>query len=182
VRPLTPGKPDVNRDQFIGGQYAAVSDTISAALGEFVASDRRQVLVVFCNGTDFRSTVSFEALAAQARRLGPSFVLVGAPLRVNRQMGFRDATPGARVNDVVVSVAGHVFPLTLRSLAQRTGGMTIDLGKGDPAGLMKDLVDWMRTRYVLSYELPTRKGWHPVTVRVDRRNATVVTRDGYSVE
>lgn len=184
VRPLTFGKPDLDRGQFSGGQYAAVFDTITAALGEFVPTDRRQVLVVFCNGTDFRSTVSFEALAAKARRLGPAFVLVGAPARIVQQFGVSgQTTTGVPVGDpITVTVAGNLFPSTLSLLARRTGGITIDLGKGSPADLMKDAIEWMRTRYVLSYELPARTGWHPVSVRVNRKNATVVTRDGYSVD
>jgi VWFA-related protein len=179
VRPLTFGKPELNRDQFYGGQYSAVFDTITAALGEFVPSDRRQVLVVFCNGTDFRSTVSFDAVAAQARRLGPAFVLVSAPIRIEQQLGARVAGTSMAAD---VTVAGNVFPATLQLLARRTGGMTIDIGKGDPGALVKDTIVWMRTRYVLSYEPPVQKGWHPLTVRVNRRNATVVTRDGYSVD
>jgi VWFA-related protein len=184
VQPLQFGKPALNLELFNGGRDAAVYDTITAALGEFVPTDRRQVLVVFANGTDFRSTVSFEALAEQARRLGPAFVLIGAPVWIDQRFYVAAQTRmGAPIGSRTdVTVAGNVFPATLRLLARRTGGVTIDLGKGDPRTLMKEAIDWMRTRYVVSYEMPPAKGWHPVTVRVKRGNAKVVTREGYTVD
>lgn len=80
------------------------------------------------------------------------------------------------------SISGFVFPSILRNLAHRTGGIAIDLGSGDPNELMKQAFAWMRTRYVLSYEPPVGKGWHPLTVKVNRKGATVTTRDGYFVD
>ena len=41
---------------------------------------------------------------------------------------------------------------------------------------------WLRWRYVISYEPPAGKGWHPVTVKVNRRGARVSTREGYFVD
>ncbi len=184
VRPLAAGRPEVSLEQLSGEPDAALYDTISAALGEFPTTDRRQVLVVFSNGADFRSTVSPEALAAQARRLGPAFILVGAPFRIETRMGFKAETPaGMPIGDgIIATVAGGVFPATLRSLAHRTGGVLIDLGNGQPGALMKAAIEWMRTRYVVSYEPPSLKGWHPVSVQVSRKNATVTTREGYVID
>ena len=79
-------------------------------------------------------------------------------------------------------VSGFVFPSTLQVLAHRTGGITVDLGKGDPAAVIKHAFAWMRTRYVLSYASPGSKGWHPLSVQVKRKGAVVAARAGYFVD
>jgi hypothetical protein len=47
---------------------------------------------------------------------------------------------------------------------------------------MKRMFTWLRTHYVISYEPPAGKGWHPVSVKVNRKGATVTVREGYFVE
>lgn len=183
LRALTFGRPLLDQTAIEGSQYAAMFDAITAGLSEFVQTDRRQVLVAFTNAADFRSTVSFEALVQQARRLGPAFLLIGSPTQVRQSVNVSaQVRGGSELANTTAVVSGFVFPSGLQLLARRTGGITIDLGQGDPADLMKTAFTWMRTRYVLSYEPTAGKGWHPVTVRLTQRRANVSARDGYFVD
>ena len=76
-------RPSLYVTSFAGGDYAAPFDAITAALRDFTESDRRRALIAFTNAADFRSVVSFGALAEMARRLGPQFVLVGTTVKVD---------------------------------------------------------------------------------------------------
>ena len=184
LRQLSFGPPKFESGAIDAGPYAATFDAITAALGEFLPSDRRRVLVAFTNAADFRSTVSFDALVEQTRRLGPAFVLISSPTTIEQTVSVGATTrAGTPIGDTATArISGFVFPSSLERLARRTGGITINLGQGDPAKLLKDAFVWMRTRYVLSYEPPPGKGWHPLTVRVTRKGATVAAREGYFVD
>lgn len=183
VRALAFGPPSSSLESFVGSEYAAPFDAIASALREFPPSDRRRALVAFTNAADFRSVIDFDTLADMARRLGPAFVLVSAPILVQDTFGSRAEGPGGRsAVPMEASVSGHVFPAQLRLLASRTGGITVNLGDGDPEVLIKEMFMWLRTRYVVSYTPPPGNGWHPVSLKVNRRGATVTTREGYFVD
>ena len=187
LRPLEFGRPSFGVAVFAaGGDYAAPLDAIAAALLEFVPSDRRRALVAFTNAADFRSTTSYESLAEMARRFGPAFVLVGTPVKVAEEARVRAVSGGVggqQIGDeAIASVSGYVFPAKLQFLARRTGGITVNLGGGDPQQLMAKMFAWLRTQYVISSEPPAGKGWHPVSVKVTRRGAVVTVREGYFID
>jgi VWFA-related protein len=187
LRPLEFGRPSFGVAAFAaGGDYAAPLDAIAAALLEFVPSDRRRALVAFTNAADFRSTTSYVWLAEMARRLGPAFVLVGTPVKVDekvRAQAVLGSPGGPPIGDLgIASVSGYVFPAKLQFLARRTGGITVNLGGGDPQQLMAKMFAWLRTQYVISYQPPAGKGWHPVSVKVTRRGAVVTVREGYFID
>jgi len=184
LRAFALGRASFDLESFVGGQYAAPFDAMASALREFPPSDRRQALVAFTNAVDFRSIIEFDTLADMARRLGPAFVLVSAPILVKDMIFSAAEGPGGRSMGVPVeaTVSGYLFPRTLQLLANRTGGITVNLGDGDPKVLIKDMFTWLRTRYVISYTPPPGKGWHPVSVKVNRRGATVTAREGYFVD
>ncbi|HKV98521.1 MAG TPA: hypothetical protein VJN96_01795 [Vicinamibacterales bacterium] len=183
LRPLEFGRPAFDLQVFSGGNDAAPFDGIAAALRLFDQSDRRRALVAFTNAADFRSVVTFPMLTDLARRLGPAFVLVGAPVRFIAAAGSRaELTTGASLADGLVLQTGTVFPTTLQLLARRTGGITVDLGDGDPAQSIARMFSWLRRGYLISYEPPAGKGWHRVTVKVNRRGARVSVREGYVVD
>ena len=187
LRPLEFGRPSFGVTAFAkGGDYAAPLDAISAALQEFVPSDRRRALVAFTNAADFRSTTSYVWLAEMARRLGPAFVLVGTPAKVDekvRAQAVLGSPGGPQIGDeAIAAVTGNVFPVKLQFLARRTGGITVNLGGGDPQKLIAKMFAWLRTQYVISYEPPAGKGWHPVSVKVTRRGAAVTVREGYFID
>jgi hypothetical protein len=183
LRGLEPGRPDFGVETFARGADAATFDAIAAALPEFLPSDRSRALVVFCNGVDFRSTVTTEALTRAAGRLGPAFILIASPVSVSEPTYVRAVTTsGVQLAESTAMTAGWVFPVALERLARHTGGFTIDLGAGDPAKLIDDLFARLRTRYVVSYEPPAGKGWHSVSVKVNRRGVNIRTREGYFVD
>jgi len=175
LRPLEFGRPTFDVDAFTGNRDAAPFDAIAAGLAELGESDRRRALIAFTNTADTRSTISFDALTGMLGRLGPGLVLVGTPVR---------AESGLRVFDVSgehtsAAVSGYVFPARLQVLARKTGGIAVNLGSGNPATLVEDMFKWLRTSYVISYYPPSGKGWHPISVKVNRRGAKVTVRDGY---
>jgi hypothetical protein len=183
LRPLEFGKPSFEIRALNEGNYAAPFDAIAAGLRLFAESDRRRALIAFTNAADFRSVISFGALAEMARRLGPAFVLVGTQVKVDEHVDVTASrSGGTSLGGVRGSVSGYVFPATLQLLARRTGGITVNLGSGSPSELIAQMFTWLRTRYVISYEPPPGKGWHPVSVKVDRRGAIVTAREGYFVD
>jgi RNase H-fold protein (predicted Holliday junction resolvase) len=184
LRPLEFGRPSFDVTAFAGGNYAAPFDGITAALREFGESDRRRALVAFTNAADFRSVVRFDALAEMARRLGPQFVLVGTPITVDEATDASAQTSaGRQIGETVRgSVSGSIVPWPLQLLARRTGGITVNVGAGDPRQLIDAMFKWLRTQYVVSYEQPPGKGWHPVNVTVSRRGAKITVREGYFVD
>ena len=184
LRALDFGRPSLDVTAFAGGDYAAPFDAITAALREFSESDRRRALIAFTNAADFRSIVRFDALAEMVRRLGPRFVLIGTTVKVDEATDASAiTTAGRQIGETVRgSVSGSILPWPLQLLARRTGGITVNLGSGDPRQLMAGMFTWLRTQYVVSYEPPPGKGWHPVSVTTSRRGAKVTVRDGYFVD
>ncbi len=185
VRSLEFGRSLFTADAFGHGTSAAPYDALAAALREFVDTDRRRALVAFTNAIDGRSTVSLDALTEMARRLGPAFVLVGSPVKIEEEVHVSAVMGGTgrQIGDAVVAeISGYVFPFAVQALARRTGGITVNLGAGDPAKMIAEMFTWLRTTYLISYSPPTTKGWHPISVKVNRRGAKVTVRDGYFVD
>ena len=184
LRKMESGRPLFDMDAFAGERHAAVFDGIAAAMTMFPESERRRALVVFTNAADSRSVLSMETLVRMAERLGPQLVLVGPAVKVDDTVISRAmTTSGVQIGEPVLGVlSGTVFPWPIQSLARRTGGITVNLGAGEPRRLIAALFERLRTQYILSYEAPPHKGWHPVSVTVNRRGATVRTREGYFVE
>jgi len=169
-----------------GRTDAAVFDAMVIALASIAepTPGRRRALLAFTNGADFRSTTSFDRLTALARRLGPAFVVVGAPVPIREDMNaVLVTTMGRQLSDVAIATAfGTVFPISLRALARDSGGVAVNLGDGNPKELMEQALRRLRTRYEVSYPLPPGKGWHEVGVKVNRRGARVAVRPGYWVD
>jgi len=175
LRALEPGRPSFDQQSFLNGDYGAPFDAIAGALAEFEISDRRQALIAFSAGVDFRSSLTPEILGRAARRRGPALIFVAAPIKVDIAFGQMGGPPRG-------TVSGWNFPLAIRDLARTTGGLTIDLGRGDPSKLMADLLKRLRTQYVVAYSAPQGKGWHAVSVKVTKKGAITGTREGYWVD
>ena len=183
LRGLEPGRPEFGVETFARGTNAATFDAIAAALPEFLPSDRSRALVVFCNGVDFRSTITADALTRAAGRLGPAFILIASPVMVSEKTYVKAITTSdVTLAESTAMTTGWVFPVALERLARTTGGFTVDLGAGDPAKVIADLFARLRTRYVISYEPPAGKGWHSVSIKVNRRGVSVRAREGYFVD
>jgi hypothetical protein len=186
LRGLENGPPSFGLAVFERGADAAPFDAIAAGIRDIAdpTLGRRRALIAFTNAADARSTVSFDMLVDAAQRADIRLVLVGTLVRVEQTFGISArTTTGTQIGDPIHgTVSGLVFPARLQQLAKRTGGVAVNLGSADPAVLIADILDWLRTRYVLSYTPPAGKGWHTVGVSVNRRDVQIFTRDGYCVD
>lgn len=186
LRPLDPGRPAFGPDVFAVDRhfYSASFDAIALGLRLFTPSERRQALVAFTNAADFRSVLREDTVAELAGRLGPAFVIVGTPVSIQRSgtvsAELRDGRPIGQ--PVESSISGRVVSAALERFARTSGGLLVNLAEGHLRDLMEQLVTSLRTRYVLTYELPKGQGWHPVKVRVNRRGVKVTVRKGYLLQ
>ena len=178
LRPLEHGRPSFDVGAFAGNIEAAPFDAMAAGLKEFRESDRRRALVAFTNAADFRSTTSFDALTEMLGRLGPALVLIGTSISAKADLRVH----GFSGEHTAASASGYVFPARLQLLARRAGGITVNLSEGDPRKKVDEMFAWLRTLYVISYSPPPGKGWHPISVKVNRRDVTVTVRDGYYID
>ena len=152
LRAFEYGPPPFDVRAFSGGIYAAPFDAIVAALGQFDRSERARALVVFTNGADFRSTTSFEGVAELTRRLGPAFVLVGTPVTIRETARVKSATRSGSVTRdsglmAEAGISGEVFPATLKILADRTGGITVNLADGEPGQIIADMIEGVQSQW-----------------------------------
>jgi VWFA-related protein len=127
---------------------------------------RRQAIVVFTDGEDTSSLVTFDELLDLARRSETALYTIGlrSPLEVT--------------NKTYMQV-----DYGLRQLAQETGGRPFFLTSVfDLAGIYTQIADELASQYVVGYVSKNSKhdgAWRRVAVRVDREGATARTRLGY---
>jgi VWFA-related protein len=149
--------------------------------------DRRQLLILFTDGSDTQSwlpagvsldlarrteTVVFSvALSSGFRAAGASAKALHGDLALERRSGIR-LTPQQPV------LSSQDF---LHELAARTGGDELQSSVGGLRAAFERIVTTFRTRYVLAYtpEAVPATGWHPIDVRLKNRRATVTARPGY---
>lgn len=116
----------------------------------------RALVIVFSDGVDTASWLAPKAVLDVAKRSDAVVYAVSAGL--NRRAEF--------LGDLTGQTGGRLF--TIES--------TRDL-----SGVFLEVLDEFRQRYLLSYSPAgvSPGGWHPLTVRVKGRNATVRARPGY---
>jgi hypothetical protein len=187
LRPLQSGRPPFGAEALAVGRdnYAAPYDAMALGLRMFAESNRRPVMISFESAADFRSVTTVDGAAEMASWLGPAFVLVATPVSYRRSVSGRAeiGVSGRLLGDPVAAVvSAAIIPATVQRLADRSRGTLVNLKDGEPTVLMEKMVSSLRTGYVLSYELPQDKGWHPVKVNVNRRGVSVAVRKGYSVD
>jgi Ca-activated chloride channel family protein len=130
------------------------------------ADVRRQALVVFSDGEDTSSLVSFEEVMDLAKRSETAIYTIA--LRANepsQSKGFREAE------------------FVMRQLAQETGGRAFFPARiEDLAGVYAQIADELSSQYTIGYTSKNqlRNGaWRRVIVQVARPNATPRTKKGY---
>ena len=127
---------------------------------------RRQALVVFSDGEDTSSLVSFEEVMNLAKRTATAIYTIAlrAP-ETNSSRGFREAE------------------FVLRTMAQDTGGRAFFPNKiEDLAGAYSQIADELASQYTIGYTStnPRHDGaWRQVTLRVTRPNITARSKSGY---
>ena len=127
---------------------------------------RRQALVVFSDGEDTSSLVSFEEVLDLAKRSETAIYTIA--LRSNetsQSKGFREAE------------------FVMRQLAQETGGRSFFPSRiEDLSGVYAQIGDELASQYTIGYTSKNtqRNGaWRRVVVQVTRPNATPRTKKGY---
>jgi Ca-activated chloride channel homolog len=126
---------------------------------------RRQALIVFSDGEDTSSLVSFDEVLDLAKRSETSIYAIALRGVDTQAKGFREAE------------------FVMRTLAQETGGRAFFPTKIDDLdGVYKQIADELASQYTLGYTSanPRRDGaWRRVVVQVTRPNITPRTKKGY---
>ena len=126
---------------------------------------RRQALVVFSDGEDTSSLISFEELRDTARRSETAIYTIALRGNDTRKTDFQDAE------------------YAMRTLAQDTGGRSFFPSQiSDLTGVYEQIADELGSQYTLGYASlnPRRDGaWRRIAVVVDRPNVRTRAKQGY---
>jgi len=126
---------------------------------------RRQALIVFSDGEDTSSLVSFEEVLDLAKRSETSIYTIALRGNDTQTRGFREAE------------------FVMRQLAQETGGRSFFPAKiEDLNGVYAQIADELASQYTLGYvSKNTRRDgtFRRVVVQVNRANVTPRTKRGY---
>jgi len=159
-------------DQTVAGGSTSLHNAIYIALKEMKkvkARDeedvRRQALVVFSDGEDTSSLVSFDEVMDLAKRSETAIFTITFRGLNTQTRGFREAE------------------FVMRQLAQETGGRSFFPTKLDDLnGVYGQIAEELSSQYTLGYAAKnTRRdgAWRTVIVQVARTNATPRTKRGY---
>jgi VWFA-related protein len=166
----------VSRMNALGG--TALLDALFAATLAAERGQGRPLVVLFSDGDDNASWLSTEELAATARRSEAVIFSVRATSGAGIRFGMTDQRAAVFVENARDEAGGRV----LDAVATATGGQVLSLGPtANLAGAFRDILEAMRTRYLLVYEpLDPTPGWHHLEVRLKRGiRADVRAREGY---
>jgi Ca-activated chloride channel homolog len=126
---------------------------------------RRQALIVFSDGEDTSSLVSFEEVLDLAKRSETAIYAIALRGSDTQAKGFREAE------------------FVMRTLAQETGGRAFFPAKiDDLAGVYAQIADELASQYTLGYSSANQRrdgAWRRVLVQVARPNITPRTKKGY---
>ena len=126
---------------------------------------RRQALIVFSDGEDTSSLVSFDEVLDLAKRSETSIYTIALRGADVQAKGFREAE------------------FVMRTLAQETGGRAFFPAKIDDLnGVYTQIADELASQYTLGYTSanPRRDGaWRRIVIQVSRPNVTPRTKKGY---
>ena len=129
------------------------------------ADIRRQALVVFSDGEDTSSLVSFEEVLDLAKRSETALYTIALRGPDTETKGFREAE------------------FVMRQLAQETGGRAFFPMKiEDLNGVYGQIADELSSQYALGYTSRNARrdgAWRRVVVQVARQNVTARTKRGY---
>ena len=159
-------------DQTAAGGSTSLHNAIYIALKELkkvraVSEEdvRRQALVVFSDGEDTSSLVSFEEVLDLAKRSETSIYAIALRGLDTQTKGFREAE------------------YVMKTLAQETGGRSFFPARiDDLAGVYSQIADELASQYTIGYtsKNPRRDGaWRRIIVQVTRPNLTPRAKRGY---
>jgi len=126
---------------------------------------RRQALIVFSDGEDTSSLVSFDEVLDLAKRSETAIYAIALRGNDTQAKGFREAE------------------FTMRTLAQETGGRAFFPAKiEDLAGVYSQIADELASQYTIGYSSGNQRrdgAWRRVVVQVSRPNITPRAKKGY---
>ena len=126
---------------------------------------RRQALIVFSDGEDTSSLVSFEEVLDLAKRSETAIYSIALRGSDVQAKGFREAE------------------FVMRTLAQETGGRAFFPAKiEDLAGVYAQIADELASQYTLGYSSGNQRrdgAWRRLVVQIARANITPRTKKGY---
>ena len=173
-QPFSGNKDDLQAaiGQLAAGGSTSLHNAIYIALKELrkvraVSEEdvRRQALIVFSDGEDTSSLVSFEEVLDLAKRSETSIYAIALRDVNSQAKGFREAE------------------FVMRTLARETGGRAFFPDKiADLESVYSQIADELASQYTLGYTSanPRRDGaWRRVVVQVSRKDVTPRTKQGY---
>ena len=126
---------------------------------------RRQALIVFSDGEDTSSLVSFEEVLDLAKRSETAIYAIALRGADVQAKGFREAE------------------FVMRTLAQETGGRAFFPARiDDLAGVYAQIADELASQYTLGYTSGNQRrdgAWRRLVVQVSRASITPRTKKGY---
>jgi Ca-activated chloride channel family protein len=131
----------------------------------------RRAVVVFTDGIDTSSTMTPAQVSGLASSIDvPVYVICIVPAIDNPSADISTVSPG------------RPSPLgSLSDLAGWTGGHTFMTSTADERSLAAgQILDELRTQYLISFESSGRPGWHPLVVRTRDKDHMVRARSGYN--
>jgi Ca-activated chloride channel family protein len=158
------------------GGGTALLDTLSVALVSSSHPDRRQLIVVFTDGSDSSSITGDSTLTSVAQRTRATLALV-MPGTVRPTI-----TSGSRVITLPMAPLFSAPSPIFTTLARETGGTILPVGSGsDLSAAFRSVLNDFRSCYVLYYSAQgvDRDGYHAIEVKVKREGAVVLARRGY---
>jgi Ca-activated chloride channel homolog len=173
-QPFTPNQQELEAAilQTASGGSTSLHNAIYIALKELgkirATTDedvRRQALIVFSDGEDTSSLVTFEEVLDLAKRSETAIYTIALRGNDTQTRGFREAE------------------FVMRQLAQETGGRSFFPAKiEDLNGVYADIADELASQYTLGYTSKNARrdgAWRRVVVQVARANVTPRTKKGY---
>ena len=159
-------------DQIVAGGSTSLHNAIYIALKELrkiravnEEDVRRQALIVFSDGEDTSSLVSFDEVLDLAKRSETSIYTIALRGVDTSTKGFREAE------------------YVMKTLAQETGGRSFFPSKvEDLAGVYSQIADELASQYTLGYTSKNARrdgGWRRIIVQVTRPNLTSRAKRGY---
>jgi VWFA-related protein len=158
--------------QTVSGGSTSLHNAVYIALKELrktkAASEedvRRQAIIVFSDGEDTSSLVSFEEVLDLAKRSETSIYTIALRGTDTQTRGFREAE------------------FILRQLAQETGGRSFFPSKvEDLNGVYAQIADELASQYTIGYTSRNQRrdgAWRRIVVQVLKPNLTPRTKRGY---
>jgi VWFA-related protein len=126
---------------------------------------RRQALVLFSDGEDTSSLISFDEVLELAKRSETAIFTIALRGSDTQSKGFHEAE------------------FVMRQLAQETGGRAFFPAKIDDLnGVYAEIADELASQYTLGYSSKNNKrdgAWRRIVVQIDKPNVSPRTKRGY---